>query len=76
MKTKKAPKQTSKKEHPASLRRYRVVGRVFRSFDQAAGYVIGRALQADRFMTLETTVRGKVVETIDVGALLSIDPTD
>jgi hypothetical protein len=60
----------------ASLRRYRAAGKVFRDFDKAAGYVISRALQADRFMTLETTVRGKVVETIDVGALLSIDPTD
>jgi|WetSurMetagenome_2_1015567.scaffolds.fasta_scaffold116164_2 hypothetical protein len=59
-----------------SARTYVVLGKRLRDFDAAAAYSVAQSVSRHETVCVETVVRGRVVERIDVTAAASIDDPD
>jgi len=61
---------------PRNTRTYVVLGKRLRDFDAAAAYAVAQSVSRHESVCIETVVRGRVVERIDVTAAAHIDDPD
>ena len=68
-------KKTAKRAPSARI--YLVNGKRFKTWDSAAGYAVANAIRvhdSGQSIAIQTSVRGVIIETVDVTAARSIDP--